>query len=171
MLRVFKKNREKKSKPIPQSLPSETSNEEIPRWYKYALDELGQKEIRGRRHNDRILEYLETTTLSDKWAGRDETPWCAAFIGWTLEKSGIPSIRSARARSYEHWGIELDEPKVGCLAVFYRNSRSSGNGHIGYFVGKNPNGSIRICGGNQSDSVRISNYSTDKLLSYRWPYE
>ena len=43
---------------------------------KIALGELGEKEIKGSQHNERILEYQETTGLN---FGSDEIAWCSIF--------------------------------------------------------------------------------------------
>lgn len=139
-------------------------------WLEVARGELGQKEIAGAKDNPRIVEYQQATTLK---ATDDETPWCASFVCWVLEQAGIESTRSARARSFESWGqnmpLELLAP--GAIVVFWRGrSKAAGKGHVGFYVGGDPaSGRIAVLGGNQGDSVSISTYKTDKVLSYRWP--
>jgi hypothetical protein len=45
---------------------------EIPAYFDVALREIGQAEINGPDHNQRIIEYHEQTSLK---ASDDETPW------------------------------------------------------------------------------------------------
>lgn len=55
-------------------------NDTIPMHYRFAYKEIGTKEVRGRNHNPRVLEYHDTTgNFSD-----DETAWCASFVNWCL---------------------------------------------------------------------------------------
>lgn len=135
-------------------------------WLKIARGEVGVAEIVGVDHNDRVLEYHSVTTLR---ATSDEVPWCASFVSWVMEQAGLPSQRSARARDWETYGQKLDTPLMGCIVVFWRKSRSSGSGHVGFYMGKDRLGRILVLGGNQSNEVNISAYDPDQLLGYRWP--
>jgi len=136
-------------------------------WLPIALGEIGNCEIPGRKDNARILEYGRSTTYDFK---NDEIPWCAAFTCFCLEKAGWPSTRSARARSFETWGIPI-EPYQGCIVVLWRKSLESGSGHVGFYMGVDPMDETRIMllGGNQGNCVKISSYSKDQILGYRWP--
>ena len=138
-------------------------------WMVTASSQMGIKEIRGRKHNKQILKFHASTSLK---ASTDEVPWCASYTGWVLETCGVPSTRSARARSYEKWGIPI-EKKYGAVAVFWRSSKSSGKGHVGFYIKDDPDrpGNVLILGGNQSNMVKISSYPEDRILSYRWPLE
>lgn len=151
------------------SSPPRSSVAVEPLWLTIARQEIGQQEVAGPEDNPRIVEYQRATTLR---ATDDETPWCAAFVGWCLERAGVPSTRSARARSYEEWGrpVSMTAPVPGCIAVFWRGSKDSGQGHVGFYVGGSvAAGSVDVLGGNQSNSVKVSTYGTDKLLGFRWP--
>jgi peptidoglycan hydrolase-like protein with peptidoglycan-binding domain len=70
-------------------------------WMAVAMQEMGQREIRGAVHNPRIVEYHETTTLR---AQTDETAWCASFVNWCLLQVGIDGTNSAAAASWLNWG-------------------------------------------------------------------
>ena len=139
-----------------------------PRWLGIAEGEIGVKEIAGEQDNPRIVEYQQATTLK---ATDDETPWCASFVCWVLERAGVPSTRSARARSYEKWGTKLDQPYPGCVVVFWRGkTRRHSAGHVGFYVGGDPaSGRIAVLGGNQGDMVKVSTYKTDRLIGFYWP--
>jgi len=135
-------------------------------WIPRAKGEIGTKEIRGQEHNPRVLEYHAQTTLK---ATTDEVPWCSAFVTWVMEKSQIPSTRSAWARSWLNWGQELEEPVMGCIVVLSRGG-SPTKGHVGFYMGEK-DGYLHILGGNQGNEVKISKYGKERLLSYRWPLE
>lgn len=137
-----------------------------PTWLTIALDELGQAEVPGPSTNPRIAEYLRSTSLGD--AGGDETPWCAAFVGWCLEAAGQPSTRSATALSYQGYGTWIGygaQPiPLGAIAVLTRD----GGGHVGFYLDRHA-GQVYLLGGNQGDRVSVSAFPTTRVLSYRWP--
>lgn len=133
-------------------------------WLAYALGELGESEIVGDKDNPRIVEYHKATLLK---ASKDFVPWCGSFVSWCLQQAGLKSKKSARAKDYLDYGTVLREPIIGCIAVFSRD----GGGHVGFYWGKTANGKISILGGNQKDSVCISQYGEENLLGYRWPEE
>lgn len=100
------------------------------------------------------------------------TPWCSAFVGACLERAGIPTrIKNANfskdnSRYWLDFGSILDTPKYGCIVVFSRN----GGGHVGFVVGKTPEGSLLVLGGNQGDTVSIMRKGTGTVLGYRYPH-
>ena len=63
------------------------------------------------------------------------------------------------ARSWEKFGDAVDQPRLGDIVVFWRVSRSSGKGHVGFYMQQNA-GTITILGGNQN---------TDEAVSKRQP--
>lgn len=95
------------------------------------------------------------------------TAWCAAFVNATLQQSGMEGTGSNMARSYLDWGQPVDQPQRGDVAVFSRGDPNGPYGHVGFFEGYNPDGTIRVLGGNQGDSVSIANYSPNALLGFR----
>lgn len=148
-----------------------------PTWLNVAESQLGVKEITGERHNPIVLEYHRTTTLSERAAGKDETPWCSSFVNWCLIKAGYKGTNNALARSWLQWGIELLEPQEGCITVIRRKQHgpdaatgSRRGFHVGFYVGHSPH-SIRLLGGNQRDQVKLSNYPLKvyELRGFRWP--
>lgn len=137
-------------------------------WYEIAKSEVGVAEVGGKsRNNARILEYHQSTSLSKNLARYDETPWCSSFANWCMQNAGIKGTRSAMARSWLKWGKALDEPENGCIVVFARPKAGPKSGHVGFYAGKHGD-RIRVLGGNQSNSVKISSYSRDQLLGFRW---
>lgn len=136
-------------------------NEDSP-WLDIARQELNVCQIPGPEANKRIIEYHSFTTLK---ATSDEVAWCSSFVNWCMHKAGLPGTNSAAARSWLQYGRKLDAPKEGCIAVYWRVSPSSWQGHVGFWVGEN-----RILGGNQSNCVTIATYPRARLLGWRWPY-
>ncbi len=132
-----------------------------PSWITVAEGELGTAEIAGARHNPRVIEYHATTGgFSD-----DETPWCASFVNWVLQRSGQGGTGSAAAMSFQNYGTQLDRPAYGCIAVF---SYGGGKGHVGFVVGKQGD-RLLVLGGNQGDQVKVSSYGTGSIVAYVVP--
>jgi uncharacterized protein (TIGR02594 family) len=132
-----------------------------PNWLSIAEGEIGIKEIKGNKHNRKILEYHQTTgKFSD-----DETPWCSSFVNWVMEKAGYKGTGSAKALSWQNWGKDVGQPVYGSIAVF---SWGGGKGHVGFVVGKSGN-NISVLGGNQKDQVNVSTFSTSKIVAYVVP--
>ncbi|MDJ0614894.1 MAG: TIGR02594 family protein [Rhizobiaceae bacterium] len=139
-------------------------------WIDVANSLIGTSEKRGSVDNPDILEMFRLA--GHGWVKDDETPWCAAFVGACLRMSGFASTGKLNARSYLEFGEELDEPKQGCVVVFWRGSKSGAFGHVGFYEGEDGN-KIRVLGGNQgagsTESVNVKSYPKSRLLGYRWP--
>ena len=54
-----------------------------------------------------------------------------------------------------------DDPREGDIAVFARGAMSGSDGHVGFFVADEGGPTVKILGGNQSDSVCYQNYPKD----------
>ena len=150
----------------PTNVAGETRNEMV---LKMAASQLGVKETSGSGSNKKVEEYLDYgASSSNKDSGlSDATPWCAGFVGWCLEKVGMGSTNTLMARSYEKWGVSSrKDPLPGDIVVFYRNGKSSGSGHVTFFV-KKVGDYIYCLGGNQSDEVNITRYSSERLTDIR----
>jgi uncharacterized protein (TIGR02594 family) len=138
---------------------------------------VGIKEISGRVSNPQILSMLR---LDDKWPQDDSVPWCSAFVNYITWLLRLPRSKSLRARS---WLLVGEPIVVSQLAVVGFDvvvlKRGSGNqpgpevikapGHVGFFAGLNTT-HVAMLGGNQSDSVNISFYDTDRILGIRRLY-
>ncbi|QNE32474.1 TIGR02594 family protein [Sphingomonas sp. NBWT7] len=144
-------------------------------WMRIALAEAGVVEARGRANNKRIMEYHAATSLGSQ---PDSVPWCASFVNWVLAQANLRGSRSAAAASFATWGQKLETPRYGAIIQISQKRRtndratgsSSGN-HVAFFISQTAT-HIKLLGGNQSDSVKESNFS---LASYdvkaiRWPY-
>lgn len=119
--------------------------------------------------NERDQRTALTEFMSNGGVNLDPavTAWCAAFVNASLKQAGIEGTGSNMARSFMEWGEEAAEPRRGDLAVFRRGDPNGPFGHVGFFDGYNEDGTIRVLGGNQSDSVSYAGYSPDDLLGFR----
>ncbi|MET0352131.1 MAG: LysM peptidoglycan-binding domain-containing protein [Rhizobacter sp.] len=137
-------------------------------WMAIARGETGQREVAGSRHNPRIVEYHQTTSLK---ARSDETPWCASFVNWSLEKAGVRGTDSAAAISWASWGGRVDglrNAHDGDVVVI--RNKATGQNHVGFFV-SGGDGRVTLLGGNQSNQVKASSFglSTYDIVAVRRP--
>lgn len=135
---------------------------ELP-WIAEARKYIGQREIKGDKHNPLILSWL--LKLKAWWAN-DETAWCGLFTAYSLLTAGreIPK-HWYRATDYLKYGLALEKPAYGCIVIFTR----VGGGHVGFVIGKDKYGNLMVLGGNQGDAVNIKSFSLDRVNGYRWP--
>lgn len=111
--------------------------------------------------------------------------WCGAFVAWCLKNCGDPDIAASvvreaqRAAAWKDWGnVEVrtgnlrtltDERLRGAIVVLHPEPGTSSSGHVTFAVGRPVQADkIECIGGNQSDTVRKSSYSIDKIASVRW---
>ena len=132
---------------------------------KVALREYGVTEIPGTgKHNPEVVKYFQEAgfpTVMD-----DETSWCSAFMNWCMVKAGRKGTGSLSARSWMIWGEKVMEPKLGDVAVFWRQNPQGWQGHVGFYI-QHDNINVWVLGGNQSNQVNIQKYPGTQLLGYR----
>lgn len=132
-----------------------------PPWLTFARKDLGLREGVGDLDNPKVVAmYAEAGFPGIK---HDSVAWCAAAVGAWLHRAGIEGSGSLLALSYLKWGIPLDKPILGCIAV----KKRVGGGHVTLVVGAGQ-GSVFCLGGNQNDSVSIADYNAS-VFSWRWP--
>lgn len=138
-----------------------------PAWFNAGLKLQGTEEKKGRRSNPVVLKMF--ADVGHEEITNTDTPWCAAYVGAMLERSGIKCTKALTARSYLKWGVELEDPRPGCIVVMWRGARDDGfSGHIGFFV-REEGEFIWMLGGNQGDAVSVAKFRKSKILAYRWP--
>jgi len=115
-----------------------------------ARDEIGVAEGQG---DPRISQYFATATLGPQ---PSSVPWCSAFVNFCVTRGGATGTNSALARSWLSWGQNAASLLPGCIVVLSRGSPALG--HVGLYVGDDGQGSIRLLGGNQHNSVNISSF-------------
>lgn len=108
---------------------------------------LGLAEWPGASHNPAIVNMFKD--VGHAGVNDDETPWCAAFVGSVLASLGLPHTGKLNARSYLTYGqsVRTQDARPGDIVVLWRNSPSSWQGHVAFFVAFR-NGKIVLRGGN-----------------------
>jgi uncharacterized protein (TIGR02594 family) len=141
----------------------------MPVWYDLAKKEIGTRELPSNR-GPAIRHYIALSHC-----GSEGDPWCAIFANAMLEEAGIPGTRSPSSQSFRHHPnfVKLAGPAIGAITVFWRISKQSGLGHVGFYAGEDSHGFIDTLGGNESDMVRAemlnSAGSNFGLVGYYWP--
>lgn len=139
-----------------------------PPWFAWAAHEIGTREEPG-NSGPAIQRYINLAHC-----GAQGEPWCAIFANACLEANGVPGTRSPGSQSFRSNPkfVRLSGPALGALAVFWRTSRSSGLGHVGFYRGETTN-SVYALGGNEADMVQIEPLpkaaGSFGLEGYYWP--
>lgn len=128
---------------------------------------LGLAEWPGAKHNPAILEMF--AKVGHKGVTSDETPWCAAFVGAILASLGLPHTGKLNAKSYLAYGqsVRMQDARPGDIVVLWRNSPTSWEGHVAFFVRFEGN-KVILRGGNQTNGkVTDDDYDIDRILAIR----
>ena len=127
---------------------------------------LGLQEWPGAKHNPAVLAMFEK--VGHNWVDTDETPWCAAYVGTVLASLGLPHTGKLNARSYEGYGatVRTQDARPGDIVVLWRGSRSSWQGHVGFFV-RFDGDQVVLRGGNQGNAVTDAPFSMDRVVAVR----
>lgn len=139
-----------------------------PPWLKWAWSEIGVEEELNNTGPD-IRRYISYAKC-----GHEGDPWCAIFANAALEASSIPGTRSPSSQSFRHDTdfVQLGGPALGAIAVFWRISKQSGLGHVGFYCGERQR-FVWTLGGNEGDMVQIEMLAqaaaTFGLIGYWWP--
>jgi uncharacterized protein (TIGR02594 family) len=151
-----------------------------PNWINIARREIGQAEIAGKTHNPRIMAYIMTcsnilqTANERKYVereGEEGVEWCSAYVNWCLRQAGITGTDNALAASWINWGVKLDKPQAGAIAVFSWTGAKIN--HVAFV--DEIDGEFKMLGGNQTgpggfaNSVTRPNLPKGNVKHYRWP--
>lgn len=135
-----------------------------PDWLAVARRDIGQRETLA--PNDSPWLRRMWAKLSGSWLLGQ--PWCGGAVASWMQSQGIKYPKDYyRAMSWLDWGIEIDRPEPGAVAVF----RRQGGGHVALVVGQDQRGRILCLGGNQGDAVSIAPFDPSRVVGYRWPLE
>jgi len=153
--------------PAAPALPKpQAASAGAPSWYSAATAEIGFHETGNNQGIERYIALAHCGAAGD--------PWCAIFANAMLESAGIAGTRSAASQSFRsHPGfVPLTGPALGAIVVFWRGSKDSGLGHVGFYAGEDA-AHIWTLGGNENDAVRIEALPKDSatfgLVGYFWP--
>ncbi|UWQ30263.1 peptidoglycan-binding protein [Leisingera sp. M523] len=126
--------------------------------------------IRGlheQRDTARLRQWFDKSV---SWIDPREIPWCGAFTA-TCHRLADPRITLPEnplgARNWRDWGQSTD-PVHGATLIFWRVSRNSWQGHVGFYHGEDTT-HYHVLGGNQSNAVTVRRMAKDRLLASRWP--
>jgi len=139
-------------------------------WMDLAIKEA----IKGKGSAENVLPMLDLSYKYIRFAKGDrgittapndnkEGSWCAAYICWTLNKSGYkihPKGRMA-SQSFRYFNKKLyrkiEKPIFGAITL-YTSMKNPAHGHVGYLFGKTKNGRYILLGGNQSNRLKFADY-------------
>jgi uncharacterized protein (TIGR02594 family) len=139
-------------------------------WMDIAIAEIGQTELiydpkdpTKKIINPRVQKYFTDGGFSGDPL---TTAWCAIFVNYCLNNAGIKGNGSWTASDFNDWGVEVDHPCFGAIAVYSH--------HVGFVIGTKGR-NIWLLGGNQGgdrsgnlgDMVCLSSWKTSK--HYRYP--
>ncbi len=135
-----------------------------PFWLPYARSKIGEREIKGPRHNTWIAKRW--AELGAGWFNDDETPWCGLFVADVLDKAGLPYPKNfPAAASFRSYGVAVPA-QLGAIGTMKR----PGGNHVMFIVGETPDRQYyKGLGGNQSDAVSIMDVPKSQVDSFRWP--
>lgn len=138
-----------------------------PLWIQEAVRLIGTEEALGSANNPVILSWAKDL---DQWYPSDTTAWCGLFVAHCMKvgSNDTQNFNRLAARQWLNYGIKLKEPRLGCIAVFWREMPDSWKGHVGFLVGEDEQ-AWQVLGGNQSDSVNVIRISKHRALGFRWP--
>ena len=131
-------------------------------WIAEARKYVGQKEIKGSKHNPLFLSWLKKLKA---WWANDESAWCGLYIAHCLETAKVAYPKHwYRALDYLNYGTRLIQPAYGCVAVKTRK----GGGHVCFVVGQTKEGKLVCLGGNQNDMVCYALYDKEDFEAFMW---
>lgn len=137
-------------------------------WLQEARNLIGTREEPGKGSNEVIIGWAHELGIED-YIG-DDIPWCGLFvahcIGSQLPEEPLPA-NPLGARRWGRFGNET-VACLGSILVFWRESKQSGNGHVGLYWGEDDK-YFHVLGGNQSNSVTVARLDKSRLLTTRWP--
>lgn len=142
--------------------------DKAPPWLQWAWQEIGTREVPENR-GTAVRRYIALARC-----GEEGDPWCAIFANAALESCGIRGTRSPSSQSFRHDAnfVALPGPAIGAFAVFWRTSKSSGLGHVGFYCGERDD-FVWTLGGNEGDMVQIEFMTKAAgnfgLEGYYWP--
>lgn len=151
--------------------PPPASDPALP-WLQEARRLTGLKESPGPVDNPTILDWADDLDIH---YGDDEVAWCGLYvahcIGSTLSSEPLPT-NPLGARNWARWGAPC-APQPGAVLVFWRGKRNGWQGHVGFYVGEEPEGGdtivYHVLGGNQSNKVCVARLAANRFLAARWP--
>lgn len=129
-----------------------------------AVKHIGTKEIVGKDHNRKILDWAKVIGWHEVYTN-DEIPWCGLFIGYCAKMAGVQVVKNPlRALAWNDYGTQVSkgDEMLGDVLTFSR----SGGGHVGIYVGEDKT-HFHVLGGNQNNEVSIVRIDKKRLSQCR----
>lgn len=142
----------------------------LPKMVEAAIQYLGIREIPGKGSNPIIIEMAKSLGVDDIYTD-DDLSWCALFLNYLIKITGKPPVdikgdkwNYLRALWLANWGnpVPRGQEKCGDVVILKRD----GGGHDCLWIAETPNGFIGL-GGNQSNSVRFSEFDSNRIVAVR----
>jgi len=139
-----------------------------PAWLAEARNRLGVRETRGPGNTAEIMRWAADL---DQWYPGDDVAWCGLFVAHCMA-AGAPDepqdFNRLGARAWLKYG-ESAGCDIGSVCVLWRtHPTKSWHGHVFVVTGR-AQGAVRGIGGNQSDAVTETWFSSGRVLGYRKP--
>lgn len=116
-------------------------------WFQEARRLIGIREKVGPGNEPTIINWAKSAGISYT---DDDIAWCGLFaahcVSATLADEPLPN-NPLGARQWSNFGAPC-EPCVGAILVFWRESRTSFKGHVGFYAGEESSGAYHLLGGN-----------------------
>jgi uncharacterized protein (TIGR02594 family) len=119
------------------------------------------------RSNPLIVSFFLQATDYNSPA-TDQTPWCAAFMNWCLQRACKPNTNSASSGSFRCFAQPApNPPAVGDIAVFKKrgeDAKCRGRGHVAFWLRAEADW-VEVLGGNQSHQIKVSKYPAREAVA------
>ncbi|MEP4195990.1 MAG: peptidoglycan-binding protein [Aliishimia sp.] len=147
-----------------QALFDDLSEESDMPW----MDAAGQvKGLHEARNRSQLRGWFDRSVA---WIDPREIAWCGAFVA-TCYRKWQPNTKlpdnPLGARNWNQFGKRC-APVFGSCLTFWRVSRQSWQGHVGFYWGEDKT-HFHVLGGNQSNAVTVTRIAKSRLLEARWP--
>jgi len=128
---------------------------------------LGIREVPGPVHHP-LIQFGFALCTSYGLDTPDEVPWCSAWLQVPCWWLGLPRSKSAAARSWLLVGqeIRLEDACMAFDVVVLSRGDNVAAGHVGIYAGQGA-GFVTVLGGNQADSVRLTDFPRSRVIGVR----
>lgn len=134
----------------------------LPKVVRAALGYYGLKEVIGKANNPIIMQWAKDLGL-EKIYTADSIAWCGLSQSIWVKEAGYTPVKDPLwALNWKNFGTSIakKDAMLGDVLTFKRK----GGGHVGLYVGESAT-TFFVLGGNQSDSVSITEIKKDRLQS------
>lgn len=134
----------------------------------WARGELGNKEIPGVQDNPRIRWYHTHCANIGSKEHPDEVAWCSSFLNAAADECGMDKTDNALASSWDKYGEDTGDQVDEGDVITIRHA--DGSRHVTMAnkpFNRKTDSTFEGLGGNQSNSVKVSNYPTNQIVGAR----